>query len=296
MPIPIDFVEHAGIWSISAHTDATRELEESVSRGFVRQGSQSAVRIIRPLKTIFDLSFFPILEGCRLEAAAESARASMKFKDWRKNSSLVELIDKTRRERMIFESHRVCVEIDSFLPDHVARHDELKTAMKNACEQLGIEELLRVGLRQYFALSVEGLFEQGIFKKLRDRLFKTEIVEKCIGEIPDDMGIVFETDDRELWHKRRIEIGAMAKMEWFGHVKYLDLILETKELTETKWISGLVKALPSDFLFIDIDTFWLLKPPNKKPLDKQVDVDNFFKTVEKLNHEVARQFLDLVRR
>jgi hypothetical protein len=254
------------------------------------------VRIIRPLKTILDLSFFPILEDSRIESVAEAARRSMDFKDWRKNSNAIELVDKIRRERMIFERHRVCVEIDSFLPDHSSRSDALRTEMKKACDHLNIQELARVGLRQWFALSVEGLFEQGIFKKLRDRLFKTETVEKCIGDIPDDMAIVFETDDRELWHKRRIEVGAMSKMEWFARVTYSDLVLERKDLNETKWTSGLEKALPSDFLFIDVDTFWLLKPPNKKPLDKQVNVDNFFKTVETLNHEVAVQFLELVRK
>lgn len=96
-----------------------KSLNNQLHKGLFRQRSKSAVRIIRPLKTILDLSFFPILEDSRIESVAEAARRSMDFKDWRKNSNAIELVDKIRRERMIFERHRVCVEIDSF-------QDELK--------------------------------------------------------------------------------------------------------------------------------------------------------------------------
>ena len=54
---------------------------------------------------------------------------------------------------------------------------------------------------EWFAIEVDGLSEQKIFRKLRNRLFQKNTLEPGLGALPEDMAIVFEWDSCKFWYR-----------------------------------------------------------------------------------------------
>ena len=249
---------------------------------------------IQPLKSIYEIQFFPVLEQARIEAIAVKVRRDAGFPDWVKNPSVINLMNKKRREQMFFEAGRVRLDLDG-LVDGPDRLNTLKSLQVHAFQSLESEKLLRVGFRQWYALTVDGRSEAELFKKLRSRFFARDIVDLTFGSLPDDMAVVFEWDQCEWWHLRRIEFGAMSKKEWFERIKYPDVTVQRKDSKESKWFDEIQNILPSSFLFMDIDTFWLSVPPTGKPPEQDVDIVRFFDHIETQNQGAATRLLEVAR-
>jgi len=256
------------------------------------------VKRLSALKTVMELQFFPILENSRIDSVAMSILDRLRFIDWAKNPKpVIELLEKERRERFVLEPAKVLVDIDSFRNKDDIRFREFVDAMLIASSQLGVAKFKRVAMRQWFAIEIEGLSEQSIFRKLRDRLMRTDVLNSVLGENPDDLALVFELDQRPMWFRRRFEIGAMNKSEWRSRIPYSELVIEKKsEFEQSKWTDGLLEALPSDFLYVDVDTIWLERPPGKKALPQLESIEDFFQKVEEMNLRFARESLDLIRK
>ena len=252
------------------------------------------MRTISPKKSVFEVQFFPILEHALVEAEAVKARTRNSFPDWAKNPSTVILMNKERRERMIFESGKISLDLDRFT-SHDDRTPDLIASMLDAFANLKSEKLLRVGLREWFAIEVDGLSEQKIFQKLRNRLFQKDTLELGLGSLPEDMAIVLEWDSCKSWYHRRIEFGAMLKLEWSRRVQYFDLTIEKNDHVEKKWKDGLEESLPDAFLFMDVDTYWLSNPPQGSRPEKEIDMKEFFSHIERLNVDVTKRLFEIVR-
>lgn len=252
------------------------------------------MREIHPRKSVYELKFFPILEHVFVEAEAAKARKNLAFLDWAKTPSTVILMEKKLRERVVFESGKISVELDRIQTADKKRVGELRSSMTEAMLGLKPEKLLRVGLREWFAIPVEGSSEQQIFRKLRDRIFRKDSLEMGLGALPQDMGIVFEWDTCKTWYKRRVEFGVMPRSEWLQRVPYFEFA-EKQGNVEKKWIDGIEDSLPPEFLFIDVDTFWLANPPEGEPPTKDIDIEEFFDTIESRNADVAKRLFELIR-
>lgn len=223
---------------------------------------------------------------------ATVARKNLEMKDWIKNNASICLFDKRRRERMILESGKLLFDIDRFTVGD-DRSSKFKQELFSSYKALNPEKLLRVGLREWFAVSIDNMIEQQIVKKMNDRIFRRDTLDVVFSNPPEDTGVVFEWDANKWWYKRRVEFGAMSKSQWQERVKYFDITFEDNG-KETKWKDGASDALPANFLFVDVDTFWLAEPPIGKWPDGPVDMKEFFAEMEKRNIDTVKRMVGIL--
>ena len=194
---------------------------------------------------------------------------------------------------MIFESGRIAAEIDRFTVDD-DRTADFKEELQSAYEALEPEKLLRVSLRDWYAVSVHELLEHELVKRIFDRFYRKDSLELGFGTVPNDTGVVFEWDSNKWWYQRRIEFGAMPKSEWLGRVKYFEITFEDNGKPDTKWTDGLLNELPPNFVYIDIDTYWLAEPPQGNPPDVTMEIPVFFAEMEKRNRDVVKRIVRIL--
>ncbi len=204
----------------------------------------------------------------------------MNTNDWACATHTLEVRDFKKRYRLGLAFNRFFVELDGDESQQRIAVSHATKLLGQAVEKMS-SEIIQVGLRQFFALEVDGAKEAQLVKKL----FKIFGSPEFIGVNVDDVSYTFEIDPRPDGMRGRVICGAMARGQWVqfapsSHLKPLE-------------IENIVQSLPEEFLFLDSD-FIKVKSDDDAVI-KLNDAVEFAQGQEKENISRARRLLRQVK-
>ena len=245
---------------------------------------------IIPRRTIVQLRFVPTFDF--FEQVARIGKDVMEatgFDEWLRDPLQGVIFDRQQLKVIAFRNGEIGTTIDTIDPKGI---DHLKwgveVVMKTA-RFYGQEEFLRVGVRQWYAISIGTRNEAAIAKKLQDKYYNTSSFESVLGLYVEDHAQILEFQEKGDSRKTaRLEFGAMSResKEWQMRLHYEPG--KEPHLTRTA-VEAIISDLPADFIFIDFDRGFRAK--SDKELLTLESVSNFLNDLLRTEIALPRQFI-----
>ena len=166
-------------------------------------------------------------------------------------------------------------------------------SLVGALDQLGNVQFQRIGIRQFFAIEISKLKQKQIVERILSRLMHVDSFVEATGMTTKDLAVTLDLEDKlDLRKGGKLVAGAMSAKEWKNFVPYQENGVNSAHLPEGR-IGEILKQLPADFLFLDIDKSLRSTPQSENLLvedvlafAKKVAVDQKLiakKAIEELN-------------
>jgi len=170
------------------------------------------------------------------------------YPDWNRSPLTLELSNKKFHRRFFMSYRRCFFEVVGPKDKVVAPEiDRAKRVFDRFRQDLGIQRVQRIGLRQWFAFgSAETLAD--LVKRARDRFHpvNSALGQAIEGEV-EDLGYVVDVVHPAGW-KYSLRAGPMEKSQWFDIVPHEPRLFSGQEdLVEYR------EQFPERFLYVDID-------------------------------------------
>jgi hypothetical protein len=162
------------------------------------------------------------------------------------------------------------------------------TVLQIAAEY-GKQEYLRVGVRQWYAVSIGNRDEAAIMQKMKEKYFNAARFESIFGLELEDLAQVLEFQNKNDSRKTaRLEFGPMSRAsnEWQGRLKYNPS--KEPHLTDAS-VKSILNNLPQNFIYLDIDRRFRAKDESAT-LDRET-VKSFLDEIMKSETAIAKQFI-----
>jgi hypothetical protein len=238
-------------------------------------------------RTVVELRFKRALKYFRnSDTAGESLATEFGFPDWRRSVAGLALVSAKRFETAVLESDRVYVLGDAINDEREAIQPSFQVISK-AVELLGFSEFDRIGVRQWFALEINGKSEEKLIKRLQAKYLNTASFENGLGLTISDHACTFEFKSKEDPRVAgRIELGAMKNASWPLRVPVDPNLVAHFNYCDSK---AVLDKLPTDFVFLDVDRS-MKKSAEERPL-KIEDVREFIETVRDTQTNLPKQLI-----
>ncbi len=190
------------------------------------------------------------------------------FSDWLRGPNAVEVQDRTKHRRARLDFNRVFFESEVESREGSEAHLGLKM-LKKALKKLEVNECIRIGLRQWFAIEYPGLNVGELTRKITRQFSPPSDLETIVGEgfAFDDVAYNFEFEHINNRDHCRLIIGAMDQTEWANHVPYESAKPNAPTHLGKNAVAEIVDTLPKTFMFVDLDFGRRIRDQKKnKPL------------------------------
>lgn len=179
--------------------------------------------------------------------AGEALLKELGTDQWACSGRSVEVRDFDRKCRVGLSFNRVFVELDGDEDQQETAAEFGINLLSTACSELNVEAI-QIGIRQFFALDVNGAKEEQLVQKLLKIFGQPDF----IGDNIDDVSYTFEVDPSADGRRGRVIVGAMTRDQWQQFVPYPDAGQNLGHLSTEK-IERIKGSLPEDFVFVDVD-------------------------------------------
>jgi hypothetical protein len=167
-----------------------------------------------------NLAFYNLMDELGAEFISQ-------FPDWQRTPLALEVRNLKKHRRALFSVDRCFYERDE--PDELTMNiDAAKAVFEKSCKKLKIQNLSRVGLRQWFAYSVPETFET-LVKLIAKRFLSNDSrLQALLGGECRDLAYNVDLNDASGW-KYNIRLGPMEKTQWFQAIPHDPQIYEVDE-------------------------------------------------------------------
>ena len=136
------------------------------------------MHVILPRKTVVEARFRPQLDYFqKLDSVGTTVLGLMEVCDWQKTPFSVEIQDRKNHERVQLHVERVIAEFDSPIDRQKDAIDRGVVWLKTCFSGLGVENLIAVGIRQWFAIDRGAATEAKLIGKLLKIYFNESLQE-----------------------------------------------------------------------------------------------------------------------
>lgn len=209
--------------------------------------------VITPRKTILEIRFVPKISfSHEIGKAAESILEEVGGNKWQWDPLSIEVFDLLRNLRFAISHDRTVCEMDG--PEEHQDIEQNYEIVKKSLQIYGGENILRIGIRQWFAIEIDKLTEQKLIDKLKAVYLKVASFEESLEMQMEDMALILEmSKSSDSQFSARVVVGAMNKKQWTSHTPYPGTRSEPKLPHVPGGINVVLGRLPEDFVLIDID-------------------------------------------
>jgi len=176
------------------------------------------------------------------------------FPDWERSPLTVEVRNKKKHRRVFLSHHRGFYEADLDAADPALEFQFAEKTLQDVRDGLGITDLNRIGVRQWFAANLDKSFARMVDEIAARFLREDEELSSILTDRKHDVAYVvdFETSDGWKYHLR---LGPMTKEQWLQVVNYEVSIFERPEDESAATLEKYRNSLPENLLYVDIDCF-----------------------------------------
>ena len=177
-------------------------------------------------KFVLEWRYKPSLSFYRLMDELGSEFLSQ-FPEWQRTPLALEVRNLKKHRRVMFSFDRCFYERDE--PDELTLDiDAAKGVFEKSCKKLGIQNLTRVGLHQWFAFSVSETIETLVKLVAKRFLVNDDSLHGVLGGSVRDVAYNVDLDDAAGW-KYNIRLGPMEKAQWFQMIPHDPQLYEPDE-------------------------------------------------------------------
>lgn len=212
------------------------------------------MNVIRPRKTVIEVRFRPSLSHFQLlDKVGSVMLKKMDVTDWERSPFSVEIQDRKNHERVSIEVERLIAEFDSSTERQENAILRGISWLNDCLEGYEITTIQAIGIRQWFAIVRGSLTETKLISKIMSVYFdeRFQSMAEASSLQIKDFAITLDLEDKlEPRKTGRLVVGAMSKGQWVKHVNYN---LKPSGHVSKEAINSIVRDLPNDFIYIDLD-------------------------------------------
>jgi hypothetical protein len=223
-----------------------------------------------------DLGFYGIMDSVGLALKED-------FPYWERSPLTVEVRNQEHHRRIFLAQDRCFYEADA--PDPDTEFDWVGTRLNKICKMLGVETLVRVGIRQWFVADLNKTFALMVDDLAQRFLIRNEQLTAILPDKTHDMGYTMIYKTKDEW-KYNLRFGPMERNQWLQTVYSEPSLFEQKE-DGSNTLLEFWQAIPEQFLYVDIDSFREDQPTQK--------LDEFLTKVRRKTHELVEKLIDFCK-
>ena len=178
----------------------------------------------------------------------------MGFSDWKRTSNSLEVQNRQKGKKISLAISQAI--LDDALPGDEMDNDSLQDALAEAIDSMGKERLVRIGVRQWFALKLQGHDKQAHFKAVSSTFSNLDTVEAITKGKVSDTAYTFEFEESSSSGGQvsgRLSTGGMQKEEWLNLVNYGGADNPKVSYIGEDGMAKIHENLPDSFVYVDID-------------------------------------------
>lgn len=184
---------------------------------------------------------------------------SDEFPDWRRSSLSLEVVNKKKHQRVFLGFQKCFIEIDTASETPSVESDFAKDRIVSVCFRLGLEEISRIGMRQWFTIDIGKSFARTV-DLLHEKLFDPpQKLKSILSDSVKDVAYAVDYKTTDGW-EYNLRLGPMTAKEWFERVPYEGNSFEAESRNEEdgedrQTFQNYQGSLPSEFVYFDIDCY-----------------------------------------
>lgn len=204
--------------------------------------------VIAPRRSVTEIRFKPVLDFYAMrDDIAQSLLDEFDLKNWSRNERSLTLFDREKLQAVGLENGRVFSVADSATEPDADITELNSRIMVEALGRLEVNSS-RIGIRQWFALRLGQRIESQLVQLLNQTYSRADSLADVLNQSVDDLAYVFEyLDTMDQRKSCRVELGAMNRTQWESRVD-----MSGDQFTSESR-KNFVDALPSDFVYLDVD-------------------------------------------
>ena len=220
-----------------------------------------------------DLGFYGKMDSIGLKLTDD-------FPDWLRTPLALEVRNQKKHRRLFLSNDRSFLDVDEAKADGDFSYAE--KLIRTVCQELDVNQLLRIGVRQWFAADLDKSFALLMDEFAERFLPKNANLAAILSDKTKDVGYLADYETAEGW-RYSLRMGPMMKSQWFATVPHDPNVFEQTEEAEGTF-AKFKKSFPEQFLYIDLDCF-----QENHPADK---LDKFVASVRRRSHDLAPKLIE----
>ena len=204
-------------------------------------------KIVIELRYAPDLAFYGKMDSAALQFSAD-------FPDWERSPLTVEVRNKKKHRRMFLANRRCFFESDLGISTPNSEYEAARGFLERICTDLNVEDLERIGVRQWFAANLNKPFALMV-DEIADRFLKRDAnLSAIFADQVSDLSYVVDYETTDGW-KYHLRLGPMTRDEWFQRVSLDKNLFEASDEGEGATLEAYRASFPENFLYIDLDCY-----------------------------------------
>lgn len=182
------------------------------------------------------------------------ANLSDDFPDWQRSPLTVEVRNK-KKHRRVFLSHQRCFYETDLIPAFPnPEFDFAEKTLTEVCAGIGLREVRRIGLRQWFASDLDKSFALMVDEVASRFHNQGDDLRAILSDRTHDVAYAADFEASEGW-KYHLRLGPMTREQWFQAVSHEANIFESSEHGKEASFEEYRKGFPENFLYVDVDCY-----------------------------------------